>query len=44
MVQFTVKVNLTTGEGDFDEVVRDGGHRGSSGTLCGDAMRFAGLS
>jgi hypothetical protein len=44
MFQFTVKVNLTTGEGDFYEVVRDVGHRGARGTLCGDAMRFAGLN
>jgi len=43
MNQFTLKVNLTTGEGDFGEQVRSVGHTGQ-GTLCGDAMRFAGLT
>ena len=41
MVQLTVEVDLTTGEGDFVEVLKDVGHRGSTGTLCGDAERFA---
>jgi hypothetical protein len=41
MFQFTLVIDLTTGEGNFGEVVKDVGHRGSTGSLCGDAERFA---
>jgi hypothetical protein len=41
--KITVTIDLTTGEGNFDQVIKQAGHRGV-GTLCGDAMRFAGLT
>lgn len=41
MFQFTFEIDLATGEGNFGEAIKDVGHRGSTGTLCGDAERFA---
>lgn len=37
-------VDLSSDEGEFIEQIKEAGRRGITGTLCGDAMRFAGLT
>jgi hypothetical protein len=41
-LEWTFTLDLSTGEGAFIELTKEAGRRAITGTLCGDAMRFAG--